>query len=149
MIARGALDRRSGRIAVSLLTAAIHLGMTQPALAEETAPRDIRSEEATGRPLALPERDLEGVKFPLDIATEILGNLSGGTEKTVIWEGLLIAGVEVDFEKAAGVRGLRLAVSGLYAAGPSLTNEAVHDFNTLSNIDAFDSVRLYEAWLQQ
>lgn len=149
MIARAALDRRSGRIAVSLLTATIHLGMTQPALAEEAVPRDIRSEEATGRPLALPERDLEGVKFPLDITTEILGNLSGGTEKTAIWEGLLIAGVEVDFEKAAGLRGLRLAVSGLYAAGPSLTNEAVHDFNTLSNIDAFDSVRLYEAWLQQ
>ena len=30
-----------------------------------------------------------------------------------------------------------------------LTNKAVHDFNTLSNIDAYDSVRLYEAWLQQ
>jgi porin len=149
MIARAFLDRRSGRMAVLLLMTAFHLGMTRPAPAEEAVPRNMRSKEATGKPLELPERDLEGVKFPLDITTEILGNLSGGTEKTVIWEGLLIAGVEVDLEKTAGLRGLRLTLSGLYAAGPSLTNEAVHDFNTLSNIDAFDSVRLYEAWLQQ
>ncbi len=57
--------------------------------------------------------------------------------------------MEIDVEKAAGVPGLRLAVSGLYGAGPSLTNKAVHDFNVLSNIDTYDSLRLYEAWLQE
>ena len=34
-------------------------------------------------------------------------------------------------------------------SGTSLTNKAVHDLNALSNIDAYDSVRLYELWLQQ
>ena len=40
-------------------------------------------------------------------------------------------------------------MSALYPQGSGLTNEAVHDFNTLSNIDGYDSVRLYEAWLQR
>ncbi|MBA3652527.1 MAG: carbohydrate porin [Chthoniobacterales bacterium] len=55
----------------------------------------------------------------------------------------------MDFEKAGGLPGLTFTVSGLYAAGPGLTNEVVHDLNVLSNIDTFDSIRLYEAWLQQ
>ncbi len=53
--------------------------------------------------------------------------------------------MDVDFEQAAGVPGVSLRVSGLYAAGPSLTNKVVHDFNGLSNIDAYDSVRLYDS----
>ena len=42
-----------------------------------------------------------------------------------------------------------MIVRALYAQGSGLTNAAVHDFNTLSNIDAYDSLRLYETWLQQ
>lgn len=131
------------------LASALCLGTARPVKAQDSVPRGIRSARATEKPLPLPQRDLEGVKFSLNATTEIFGNLSGGTERAAIWESLLVAGMEVDLEKAAGLRGLRLTVSGLYAAGPSLTNEAVHDFNTLSNIDAFDSVRLYEAWLEQ
>ncbi len=87
--------------------------------------------------------------FPVNVTTEVFGNLAGGTKRAAIWESLFIAGVEVDFAKAAGMPGLSLSVTGLYAAGPGLTNDAVHDFNVLSNIDAYDSLRLYEAWLQQ
>ncbi len=87
--------------------------------------------------------------FPVNLTTEVCGNLAGGTTRAAIWESLLLAGMEVDFEKAAGVPGLTFTVSGLYAAGPGLTNETVHDLNVLSNIDTYDSVRLYEAWLRQ
>jgi len=91
----------------------------------------------------------KGISFPIDVTSEVLGNISGGTRQTAIWESLWIAGVAVDFEKACGVRGLSLAINGLYAQGSGLTDKAVHDFNTLSNIDAYDSLRLYDAWLQQ
>ena len=90
-----------------------------------------------------------GVAFPVTVTAEIFGNLSGGTSRTAIWESLLEAGIEIDFEKAARLKGFSLSVSALYPQGTSLTNKAVHDFNTLSNIDAYDSVRLYEAWVQQ
>jgi porin len=90
-----------------------------------------------------------GVRFTLDASIEIFGNPSGGTTRTAICESLFIAGINADLEKAIGAPGLSLVVNGLYAAGPSLTNKSTHEFNRLSNIDAYDSIRLYEAWLEQ
>src|SRR5437762_6769379 len=55
----------------------------------------------------------------------------------------------MDLEKAAGWAGGSMVVRALYGQGSGLTNAAVHDFNTLSNIDTYDSLRLYETWLQQ
>jgi porin len=36
-----------------------------------------------------------------------------------------------------------------YPHGLGLTNKYVHDYNVLSNIDAYDSWRLFEVWMQQ
>lgn len=106
-----------------------------------------KSKETDVNPMnALKDR---GITFPVTLTTEVFGNLCGGTSRTAIWESLLKAGVKIDFEKAAGLKGFSLSVNALYPQGSGLTSEAVHDFNTLSNIDGYDSVRLYEAWLQQ
>lgn len=118
-------------------------------LAQDSVPHDIRSDRSNENPIQLIEQRERGVTFQVNLSTEVLGNFAGGKTRAAIWESLLIAGMEIDFEKAAGVPGLRLAVSGLYGAGPGLTNKAVHDFNVLSNIDTYDSLRLYEAWLQE
>lgn len=117
--------------------------------AEESAPRDVRSGRSTGETLELMEKLSNGVTFPVNLSTEVFGNFTGGTSRAAVHESLLIAGMEVDFEKAVGLPGLSFAVSGLYAEGTSLTNKAVHDFNTLSNIDSYDSLRLYELWMQE
>ncbi|MBA3542832.1 MAG: carbohydrate porin [Chthoniobacterales bacterium] len=90
-----------------------------------------------------------GIEFSAAFTTELLGDLSGGTKRTVIWESLLNIGVAIDLEKVAGWRGGIASVRALYPQGSGLTNEAVHDFNTLSNIDGYDSLRLYDAWLEQ
>ncbi len=90
-----------------------------------------------------------GFSFPVAVSAEVLGNFSGGTSRAVIWESLWNVGVAIDLEKAAGWTGGSLVVRALYAQGSGLTNVAVHDFNTLSNIDTYDSLRLYETWLQQ
>ena len=37
----------------------------------------------------------------------------------------------------------------LYPHGLGITDRYVHDYNVLSNIDAYDSWRLNEAWVQQ
>jgi len=92
---------------------------------------------------------LKGLTFSGLLITELFGNVSGGTQRTVIWESLSILGMHFDFEKAVHFPGLSLNVSGLYCAGYGLTDKAVHDLNVLSNIDSYDSLRLYEAWLQQ
>ena len=42
-----------------------------------------------------------------------------------------------------------MSVRAIYPQEASLTSIAVHDFNALSNIDIYDSLRPYDAWLQQ
>jgi hypothetical protein len=98
-------------------------------------PHEIRSDRSDENPIPLIEQKERGVTFPVNLSTEVVGNFSGGKTRAAIWESLLIAGVAIDFEKAAGIPGLSLVVSGLYGFGPSLTSKAVHDLNLLSNID--------------
>ena len=89
------------------------------------------------------------IEFPVELTTEILGNLAGGTSRRAIWESLLNVGIALDLEKAAGWKGGTVSVRAIYPQGDGLTDKAVHDFNTLSNIDGYDSLRLYDAWFEQ
>jgi hypothetical protein len=87
--------------------------------AQESVPRDIRSKRATENPIPLVEQKGDGMTFPLNATTEVFGNLAGGTRMAPIWESVFIAGMEADFERAAGALGLSLSMSGLYAEGPA------------------------------
>jgi porin len=90
-----------------------------------------------------------GVTFPVELTTEVLGNLVGGTSREVIADTLLNLGLELDLTKLAHWPDATISIRAIYAGGESLTMKAVHDFNTLSNIDTYDGVRLYDAWFQQ
>ncbi len=91
----------------------------------------------------------QALAFPFSYTGEGLANLSGGYRRGAVYEGLLSVGVRGDLGKLVGWEGGSFLVSGIYPHGPSLTDNYVHDFNTLSNIDANDSIRLYEMWVQQ
>lgn len=91
----------------------------------------------------------KAISFPFSYTGEGLANLSGGYKRGAIAEGLLNAGVQGDLDKLLGWQGGSFLVSGIYAHGPSLTDNYVRDLNRVSNIDAYDSMRLYEAWVQQ
>jgi len=91
----------------------------------------------------------KAISFPFSYTGEGLANLSGGYKQGAICEGLLNVGVQGDLDKLIGWQGGSFLVSGLDPHGPSLTNKYVHDLNGVSGIDAYDSVRLYEAWVQQ
>jgi len=95
------------------------------------------------------QEDTQALSFSVSYTGEVLGNLSGGYKQGAVYDGLLNIGVQGDLEKLVGWKGGSFLVSGLYPHGDSLTQKYVHDFNVLSNIDAYDSVRLYEAWVQQ
>ncbi len=90
-----------------------------------------------------------GIEFPTALTTEVLGNVAGGTSRRVIWESLFNVGIALDLEKVVAWKGGDLSVRAIYPQGVGLTDKAVHDFNALSNIDGYDSLRLYDAWLQQ
>lgn len=100
------------------------------------------SPEATTTPTT------RGIEFPVAFTAEVLGNVTGGTSQTAIFESLLNAGVALDLEKLLGWKGASASIRAIYPEGTGLTQAAVHDFNTLSNIDSYDSLRLYDAWLQ-
>jgi porin len=90
-----------------------------------------------------------GIHFSAGYAGEALANVSGGLRRGIIFEGLLEMGLDLDSKKLGLWEGGLLHVSSLYPHGSGLSREHVGDLLTLSNIDAYDSFRLYELWFQQ
>ena len=90
-----------------------------------------------------------GVQLQVFYTGEVLGNVSGGVRQGAIYEGLVKAGVQGDLEKLWDWKEGKFVINGLYAHGPSLTQNYVHDLNVVSNIDAYDSARLNELWFEQ
>lgn len=96
-----------------------------------------------------PKPDAPAITFPFAYTGEGMANLSGGFKRGAIDEGVVTLGVKGDLDALLGWKGGSFLVSSMYAHGPSLTRKYVHDFNFVSNIDAYDSLRFYEAWFQQ
>ncbi len=90
-----------------------------------------------------------GFDFNVQYFGEVIGNLSGGVRRSAVYQGLLKAGFDLDGEKIVGWKGSILHISGLYAHGRSPSGRLAGDSLTLSNLDAYDSPYLFEAWLQQ
>lgn len=87
--------------------------------------------------------DVEGF-LTLDYRRVWQGHL--GSLDTV--EGLAEAGVSLDGPRLGLWSGLTAHLWALYPFGRSLSNRQIGDFGPVSDIDAYDSVRLYELWLQ-
>lgn len=103
-----------------------------------------------GEPVSpAPAADGKALSFPFSYTGEGLANLSGGFKRGAIYDGVICLGVQGDLDKLIDWQGGSFLVSGLYPHGASLTEKYVHDFNAVSNIEAYDSLRLYEAWVQQ
>jgi porin len=91
----------------------------------------------------------EGVTFTAEYTGEIFANLSGGIKTGAAYEGLIRLSLQLDLAQLLCWKGATVYGSMLYPAGEGLTNQYTGDFNRLSNIDAYDSVRLFELWFQQ
>jgi porin len=93
--------------------------------------------------------DQQGVTFAAEYTGEVFGNLTGGIKTGVTYEALLKVALQLDLGRIAGWNGATIYGSMFYPHGEGLTNRFTGDFNRLSNIDAYDSVRLFELWFQQ
>ncbi|MDB6138642.1 MAG: Carbohydrate-selective porin OprB [Verrucomicrobiaceae bacterium] len=82
-------------------------------------------------------------------AGETFGNLSGGLGQGAIYEGMAKFGVGINLEKLAGWEGASFYVNTIFPHGDSLTQRFTGDLNVVSNIDTYDSLRLYKLWLQK
>jgi porin len=90
-----------------------------------------------------------GVTLTILENVETFGNLSGGAQQSLEPKGLTTVTLQMDTEKAFGLKGGTLNVSGLQVYGGQLNEDDLLVLQTLSDIDAPEGVRLWELWYQQ
>ncbi len=90
-----------------------------------------------------------GLDFLMTYTGEVYGNPVGGVKRSAVYDGLLELNVDVDLEKLVGWSGASLHAGAILPHGASGTDKYVGDLGVFSNIDSFDTYRLYELWLQQ
>jgi porin len=90
-----------------------------------------------------------GVTLTILENVETFGNLSGGAKQSLEPKGLTTVTLEMDTEKAFGLKGGTLNVSGLQVYGGQLNEDNLLVLQTVSDIDAPEGFRLWELWYQQ
>ena len=96
-----------------------------------------------------PALDKYGIQLTILENVEAFGNLSGGVKQGFEDNGLTTVTLQMDTEKAFGLRGGTLNVSGLQIWGGNLTADNLMVLQTLTDIEAPVGVRLWELWYQQ
>lgn len=104
--------------------------------------------DAVGQVSAADQQGQSAYQFDAAYISEVWRNTSGGLRTGEAYLGNLDLMLSVDGERAWGVPGLSAFVYVLYNHGESPSDRLVGDAMTLSNIDAPEALRLYEAWLE-
>lgn len=91
----------------------------------------------------------KGIEFHGNYAAELFANPKGGKRRSGVFDGLLKLTLNVDLQKAVGWNDATFAIGGLYPHGTSGTLRNVGDASFFSNIDAYDTYRLVDLWIEQ
>ena len=90
-----------------------------------------------------------GFNLTLHYTSETMANVSGGLKRGSNLSGM--GNVVLDYaaqKSSEGHSHLSLRASGMFLHGESPSKKYIGDELTASNIDGYDSIRLYELWLQ-
>jgi porin len=90
-----------------------------------------------------------GVVFNFTYAADPIGIVSGGLKRGVLYNGFLDLGSDIDLEKLVGWKGGHFHANIFHPHGENGSANYVGDIGTFSNIEAYDTWRLYELWLEQ
>ncbi len=96
-----------------------------------------------------PDLAARGVTWTLGYTGEVLGNVKGGIDTGSEYQGLLDLVLDADLVKALGWNGGAFRANPMWIEGTGLTRDYVGELSKVSNIDARDEARLFEAWVQQ
>lgn len=79
-----------------------------------------------------------------------IGDVAGGMRQGGVYNTLGFLSAQSDLAKLTGWwQGGRAFVNGAWIRGGSVSSSFVGDALVVSNLDGFDSIRLYQAWLEQ
>lgn len=90
-----------------------------------------------------------GMTFSLEENSEVLGNVTGGTQKGFAYDGLTQAVLQVNTQRAFGLVGGLFNISALQIHGQNLSNNHLQSLQTASGIEADRGFRLWELWFDQ
>ncbi len=104
-----------------------------------------------GDPSGLVQRLSErGVEVRLSYIADALGNVRGGQRRGWVGQGLFEPSLQVDFERLAGIQGLRAYANGFFIHNTGrIRRDYVGGVNTIAAIEAMPRIRLSELWLEQ
>ena len=151
-------------VAAGLWLAGCSWAVADPKDAVLLQPRDVSSAEADLWKRETLTGDWGGARSRLaekgwELSTlytgEFLANVHGGARTGELYQGVMRSDLNLDIERAGGWQGGVFHASGLWIQGsePNVRNDIAGmtgaTFLEPSNISAFDTVRLYELWLEQ
>ncbi len=90
-----------------------------------------------------------GISLAVLETSEQLGNLTGGTRKGFVYDGLTQIVAQTDTQRAFGHYGGLLNVSFLNLHGSNLSTQNLQSLQTASGIQGDRSTRLWEFWFDQ
>ena len=91
-----------------------------------------------------------GITFGIQETSEVLGNVSGGTRRAQVYEGLTQLSLGLDTDKAFGLPGGTFNVSAYQIHGRGLSVNALNNnLHTVSSLEAGRGTLLFELWYEQ
>jgi porin len=88
-------------------------------------------------------------RFSVSYTAEVWGNVTGGLKQGGLYIGLLTFGLNLDLEKVVRWNGASVNMTWLWLSGGDASDDLVGNFLTISNISGFNTLRLFQFWLQQ
>ncbi|MEA3489275.1 MAG: carbohydrate porin [Candidatus Omnitrophota bacterium] len=90
-----------------------------------------------------------GITFLSTYVFDVLGNPVGGEKQGTEYDHSMGLDVNLDLEKAAGVKGLQLHASCLWRAGANLSTKYIGNAFTASSIFGSEEFKFYSLYLEQ
>jgi porin len=90
-----------------------------------------------------------GITLNIQETSEVLGNATGGAKTGAEYDGLTVADLQIDTQRAFGLHGGTFNISALQIHGRNLSSENLLTLQTSSGIEADRATRLWEMWYQQ
>ena len=91
----------------------------------------------------------DGITFNLSDDKTLFGNTTGGTRRSLAYQGLIRMGLKLDTGKAFGWQGGKFHVSALQLHGTGLSTLSLDNINTITGIEDPAQTTLYELWYDQ